>query len=202
MLGVLVKVSAAIVELIPGPLLRVERHARGALNLLLEPMVSILLLELKVPVRAGAGAHFIEGALIPNDIGPADLLRRFLAIVIVVLKVPRHHSWWPFRLRVRDGSRSDRRALVLRRLRHCPTNLFRLRVQGDVIEVILEAPDIAAKIAVAHWKRGLLLRLGHRGRCGVGCLVVGAHVEVTFVGGVAFRDLQRLVVAHAHGRGI
>jgi hypothetical protein len=52
---VVIKVRIPIItELIPRPLLGVMRD-RAALYLLLEP-IGILLLVLKVPVRAGAGA--------------------------------------------------------------------------------------------------------------------------------------------------
>jgi hypothetical protein len=54
-------------------------------------MMAVLLLVLNVPIRADAGAHVIEGALIPNNIGPANLLGRLLTVIIVVLKVPRHY---------------------------------------------------------------------------------------------------------------
>ena len=55
MLRVVIKVRIPIItELIPRPLLGIMRD-RGALYLLLEP-IRILLLVLKVPVRAGAGA--------------------------------------------------------------------------------------------------------------------------------------------------
>ena len=56
MLRVLVKVSVVVVtELIPGPLLGVERDTLAILDLFLDSIVRILLLlQLKVPVRAGA----------------------------------------------------------------------------------------------------------------------------------------------------
>jgi len=87
---VLVIVRVTIVELIPGPLLGVVWNIRGALDFFLD-LMAVLLLELKVPIRADAGAHVIEGALIPNNIGPANLLGRLLTVIIVVLKVPRHY---------------------------------------------------------------------------------------------------------------
>lgn len=135
MLGVLVIVRASIVELVPGPLLGVVGHARGTFYLFLHLIAAVLLLVLKVPVRAGAGAQLIEGALIPNDIGLAHLLRMLRAVFVVLLNVPRHYSWWPFRLRVRDGPRSDRRALELQPLQHLGTHIFRLLGQGEVVEV-------------------------------------------------------------------
>ena len=56
MLRVLVKVSVVVItELIPGPLLGVERDTLATLDLFLDSIVRILLLlQLKVPVRAGA----------------------------------------------------------------------------------------------------------------------------------------------------
>ncbi len=84
----LVIVRVAIVELIPGSLLGVVRDIRGAFDFFLDKMMAVLLL---VPIRADAGAHVIEGALIPNNIGPANLLGRLLTVIIVVLKVPRHY---------------------------------------------------------------------------------------------------------------
>jgi len=60
---------------------------RGALDFFLDQMMAVL----QVPIRADAGAHVIEGALIPNNIGPANLLGRLLTVIIVVLKVPRHY---------------------------------------------------------------------------------------------------------------
>jgi len=135
MIGVLVIVRASIIELIPGPLLGVVGHTRGTFYLFLHLIAAVLLLVLKIPVRAGAGAQLIESALIPNDIGLAHLLRRLRAVFVVLLNVPRHYSWWPFRLRVRDGPRSDRRALELQPLLHLGTHIFRLLGQGEVVEV-------------------------------------------------------------------
>ena len=56
MIRMLVKVSVALItELISGPLLGVERDTLATLDLFLDSIVGmLLLLELKVPVRAGA----------------------------------------------------------------------------------------------------------------------------------------------------
>jgi hypothetical protein len=57
----------------------------------------------------------------------------------MVLKVPRHHSRWPFRLCVRDGSTSsDRATLVLHIPLHWLTDLCRLLGQREVVEVSSE----------------------------------------------------------------
>jgi hypothetical protein len=133
MLRVAIKVSIPIItELIPGPLLSVMRD-RGPLYLLLDP-IGIRLLELKVPIRAGTGAHFIKGALIPNDIGLTNLLRSVLT-VLIILKIPCHCCWWSFRLCVRDGPRRDQTTLELHPPLHMGTHIFRLLSQGEVIEV-------------------------------------------------------------------
>lgn len=135
MIGMLVKVSVAIIELIPRSLLSVMRD-RGPFYLLLES-IGILLLELNIPIRAGAGAHFIKGALIPNDIRLADLLRRVLA-VLMALKVPRYYSWGSFRLRVGYRSSSDLPTLVLHPSFYFRTNLVRFLSQSEVVEVSSE----------------------------------------------------------------
>jgi len=95
MAWVLVKVGVAIVELIPGPLLGIVRDSLGTFYLLLVLVIGILLLVLKVSIRAGTGAQLIKSALIPNDIGLANLLgwvlgpKRILTVVIMaLLKVP------------------------------------------------------------------------------------------------------------------
>jgi hypothetical protein len=49
----LIKVSVAIVELIPGPLLRIVRDSRATLYLFFNLVITIILLVLKVPIRAG-----------------------------------------------------------------------------------------------------------------------------------------------------
>ena len=117
---VLVKVGVAIVELIPGPLLGIVRDTGGTFYLLLVLVIGILLLVLKVSIRAGTGAQLIKSAFIPNDIGLAHLLRwvlgpeRILTVVIMtLLKVPSSCCWRSFRLSVRDGPRRDGSTLVL-----------------------------------------------------------------------------------------
>jgi len=120
MAWVLVKVGVAIVKLIPGPLLGIVRDTGGTFYLLLVLVIGILLLVLKVSIRAGTGAQLIKSALIPNDIGLAHLLgwvlgpERILTVVIMaLLKVPSYCCWRSFRLSVRDGPRRDGASLVL-----------------------------------------------------------------------------------------
>jgi hypothetical protein len=59
MAWVLVKVCIAIVKLIPGPLLGIVRDTGGTFYLLIVLVIGILLLVLKVSIRAGTGAQLI-----------------------------------------------------------------------------------------------------------------------------------------------
>jgi hypothetical protein len=54
-----VKVSIPIVKLIPGPLLGIVRDTGGTFYLLIVLVIGILLLVLKVSIRAGTGAQLI-----------------------------------------------------------------------------------------------------------------------------------------------
>ena len=128
---------------------------------------------------------------------------RVLAVVILaLLKVPSYCCWRSFRLSVRDGPRRDGSTLVLHPLLHKGTELYRLlSIQGNVVEVILEARVVNIGAKEVHRQRGLLLRLGHRGHGGVEWLVVG-HVELNFVTALTIRVLRRIIVTHAEGRGV
>ena len=59
MLRMVIKVSIPIIELIPGPLLGIVRDTGGTFYLLIVLVIGILLLVLKVSIRAGTGAQII-----------------------------------------------------------------------------------------------------------------------------------------------
>jgi hypothetical protein len=59
MLRMVIKVSIPIVKLIPGPLLGIVRDTGGTFYLLIVLVIGILLLVLKVSIRAGTGAQLI-----------------------------------------------------------------------------------------------------------------------------------------------
>jgi hypothetical protein len=59
MLRMVIKVSIPIIELIPGPLLGIVRDTGGTFYLLIVLVIGILLLVLKVSIRAGTGAQLI-----------------------------------------------------------------------------------------------------------------------------------------------
>jgi hypothetical protein len=59
MLRMVIKVCIPIIELIPGPLLGIVRDTGGTFYLLIVLVIGILLLVLKVSIRAGTGAQLI-----------------------------------------------------------------------------------------------------------------------------------------------
>ena len=59
MVRMVIKVSIPIIELIPGPLLGIVRDTGGTFYLLIVLVIGILLLVLKVSIRAGTGAQLI-----------------------------------------------------------------------------------------------------------------------------------------------
>ena len=121
---------------------------------------------------------------------------------MALLKVPSYCCRRSFRLSVGDGPRRDGSTLVLHPLLYKGTGFSRLlSIQGNVVEVILEARVVNSAAKEVHWQRGLLLGLGHRGHSGVELLVIG-HVEMKFVTALTVRVLRRIIVAHAEGRGV